>query len=200
MPTTSLQDYSTDPLRAALVFFGGLAGLVLTAFAALHFRSLPAAVNIGGMAAGFVAALVLIHQGTVKWAARRLRYELDEGGLSVFGPGGELRERVRWSDVRAYTIGVESYKTLLFRVLSITRANGAPIRIMEARSPEHRQEFRAFCDGFLRAMGDPRGAAANHAFRPDAASFAVPSRKSELDLVLLVVSLILACASLLFIP
>jgi hypothetical protein len=120
-----------------------------------QFPDLPTAALVVGFVAGFAAWMTAVTMAIRRWAATHLRYELDEDGLREIGKAGELRDRVRWSDMREYVIDTVPTGPGI-RYLSIARQHGKPLRIDELQTRAGREAFGVFCSHFLAAMAQHR--------------------------------------------
>jgi uncharacterized RDD family membrane protein YckC len=156
MPNASLQTTSVNRARATIALFGGMGVMALVIMLLIQLPDLPAAVMIGGLVAAFAAYVATATLGVRRWALTHVRYELDEAGLREIGASGELRDRVRWSDMREYVVDAVVAGGANIRYLRITRQQGKPLRITEPQTRAGREEFAAFCSHFLAAVAQNR--------------------------------------------
>jgi hypothetical protein len=171
MPTASFESFHMNRGRSVVVIVVSAGVLVLGAAGLLRLPPAPSQVIGIAMLIGLLVtyATVLI-VGMRKWAGARVRYQLDEGGLSMFGMGGELRDRVRWNEVSEYVIDT-IHPSSSMQALTITRRHGATLRIVEGQTPEQQRAFRAFCGSFLGAVAERRAAAPGSAPIREGVSF-----------------------------
>lgn len=148
----SLQTVSMNRVRAAIVLLAGMGVFVGTVLLLLQFPDLPGEVMLGGLVAGFAGYVAIFVLGVRRWAGTRVRYELDEAGLREVGPSGELRDHVRWSDMREFVFDAVRVKGSNIRYLRISRAHGKPLRVSELQTRAGREAFGVFCSHFLAAV------------------------------------------------
>jgi hypothetical protein len=152
MPSIPFESVDKNINRAIVVTLGSIALLPLGFVALAQFRDLPTAVKIAGAVGVFVAYGTAFTLGMRKWALTRVRYVLDDGGLSVFTLTGQLHARVRWDEMQEYVIDTRPFGPRM-RFLSITRRHGGPLEIVEMPNPAQRRAFGAFCKDFVAAVG-----------------------------------------------
>jgi hypothetical protein len=142
--------------RKAVVLVAGMAVMVLGFLLVMQFPEFSTALKIAGLVAAFAAYVATATLGVRRWALTHVRYELDEAGLREIGASGELRDRVRWSDMHEYVMDAVVTGGANVNYLHITRRQGNPIRITEPQTREGRAEFAAFCSHFLAAIAQQR--------------------------------------------
>jgi len=174
MQNVSIQGRIGKPLRLLFVWLGALVWLVLAGKGVILI-TVPSGLRLAGMVAAAASAMGIAMLGTRFWATTPVRHELDKGGLSTYGPDGELRDRTRWTEMREYLI--EPIPRTSIRLLRITRTDGRSIRITEGRSPEEMRDFAAFCSHFLRGVGQHQ-AAPNAAIREGVSFYDQPAMRA----------------------
>jgi len=181
MQNVSLQGFVVNPRRMAAIFVGALLWLVLVVAGVVQL-TVAGAWRGAGVVVAFAGSMVLV-LGTRMWAATPVRHELDEGGLSTFGQDGELRERVRWSQMHEYLI--DTLPRTRIRQLLITLADERQIHIVEGRTAEQKQAFDAFCSSFVSAAAQQQATMPNVAVR-EGVSFYDTQGARVIGMVLLV--------------
>jgi hypothetical protein len=165
MHDASLQTVSMNRVRVTIVLLASMGVFVGTVLMILQFPYLPGEVMLGGLVAGFAGYVTIFMVGVRRWAATHVRYELDEAGLREIGPSGELRDRVRWSDMREFVFDAVRVKGSNIRYLQIDRRHGKPLRVSELQTRAGREEFGVFCGHFLAAVARYRAAEPTAAVR-----------------------------------
>jgi hypothetical protein len=152
MHDASLQTVSMNRVRVTIALLTGMGVFAGTVLLLLQFPDLPGEVMLGGLVAGFAGYAAIFMVGVRRWATTHVRYELDEAGLREIGPSGELRDRVRWSDMREFVFDAARVKGSNIRYLRIDRKHGKPLRVSEFQTRAGREEFGVFCAHFLAAV------------------------------------------------
>src|SRR3954464_542794 len=176
MQNASLHAVAGNSQRMLAIFAGALLGLVL-AISGVDHATVPGMWRVAGVLVAFAGFMAILFVGARTWAATPVRHELDENGLRTFGPDGELRDRVRWSQMREYVIEPVPRTSIL--LLRITLTDGRVIRIAEGRTEERQAAFRVFCDRFVSAVDQQQDAAPDTSIREGAGFYEKPVMRAS---------------------
>jgi hypothetical protein len=200
MLKSSLDSKQAYPWRVVALIFGGALVVLVPAMGLAQLPKLNDAVLMTAIFASLGVYIGIILLGIKHWATEAVRYELDERGLAVvrWRRGREMREQLPWSEIREYV--VDSLAAAgSNRYLTVTRAGGKPVRIVEGNKPAEKDAFDVFCDHFLDAVAERQATAPAAATIHEGVSFYDKPVALVLGVVLLATMVVLAGVAL-FVP